>query len=94
MNYSKNKLLLKKILPALCGLGLLFFILGLSFIYIEQEMSPLAIGLTVIGALSSISFYSLILNLGYGDLKSRQLIKFSARARWKRFVIPKVVKDH
>ncbi|MGK0500058.1 MAG: ABC-type uncharacterized transport system involved in gliding motility auxiliary subunit [Oceanicoccus sp.] len=76
-----------KLLPILCGLGLLVFVLGLSFIYIEQQLSYLVSAVTALGLCLSVVVGGLIINPRVSDLQTRQLNRSSRQARRKKLVL-------
>ena len=64
LKLSKNKVKFKKIVPALIGLTLFIFTLGLSLFYIDGEIDFLSLsiasGLVVSAGISFIALFSLL----------------------------------
>ncbi|MGJ8679207.1 GldG family protein [Paraglaciecola sp.] len=86
---NKFKINLQRLVkaPLLCGFALLNFVIGVSFFYIEQQFSYLAIGLTVISGVAFLLSFCLIMTRNFGETQSdRQATIFNPKG-WKKLAI-------
>jgi ABC-type uncharacterized transport system involved in gliding motility auxiliary subunit len=77
----------RKLLPLFCGFALLGLTLGLSFFYVEQQFSYLAIALTALGGIAFLVLLSVIIKHSFGQTNSAGRITLFSFKRWKKLII-------
>ena len=81
------RLFSNNVLAMFCGIALFSFVLGLSFFYIEQQVSYLASVLTLMGGMACIVLFSLIFKQSVNQTKSMGMESLFSFKRWKKLAI-------